>query len=264
MNSITFQESGWQDLQHLTAAYYRELHYKNDSFHNGVMFGAKGYCIRQGEQVCGFLSVGESWENGMMLTAFYVLPEKRQLSPDILQKAIDELDVQSALVPSNDGHFVSVAFEKLHERKTSFEMQAYQFTYGQPSRPAEYGMECIAEVKPEHFVAVNELTEGQWEGCFDDPGFRFYALEQEGVTLGFGAIQRMPHNPGFADVGNFTVPRYRCQGVGRSLIINLSRITLQEGLTPVAGCWYGNKESILTLKSSGFLPENRIFLVKFR
>ena len=263
MKNINFIKSDWDKLQNLTEEYFSELGYKNDAFHNGFLFDNEAYKIIADENTCGFFSLGNSWEGGKMLCGFCVVPEKRRISEDIFGKLVDEMNVQSALVPSNDGHFVSLAFEKMRALGTGFEMQAYQFTYGEPSRPAEYGMEFLTEVQPEEYEVMNSLTEGQWDGCFGDPAFSFYAIKKDGKTLGYGATGKMKYNDKYVDVGNFTLPEFRRNGVGRSLIINISKLVLQQGKIPVAGCWYGNKESIPTLKSSGFIPENRIFYVKF-
>lgn len=78
------------------------------------------------------------------------------------------------------------------------------------------------------------------------------------------SFHKMINNQKNVDVGNFTLPQHRRKGVGRSIMINLSKIAIQQGLIPVAGCWYGNTESISTLTSSGFIPENRIFYIRFR
>lgn len=264
MKNIDFKKSDWNALKNLTTEYFTELGYKNDAFHNGFLFDSEAYSIAVDDMICGFFSLGNSWEGGKMLCGFYVIPEKRRISDEIFGKLLEEMNVQAALVPSNDAHFVSLAFEKMHALGTGFEMQAYQFVYGEPEREAEYGMELLEEVQPDEYEAMNSLTEGQWEGCYGDPAFRFYAIRKDGKTLGYGASGKMKYNDKYVDVGNFTLPEFRRQGVGRSLLINISKIVLQQGKIPIAGCWYGNKESIPTLKSSGFIPENRIFYVKFK
>lgn len=73
----------------------------------------------------------------------------------------------------------------------------------------------------------------------------------------------MNYNQKNVDVGNYVLPEHRRKGVGRSILINLSKLAIQQGFIPVAGCWYGNKESVATLISSGMIPENRIFYVRF-
>lgn len=117
---------------------------------------------------------------------------------------------------------ISIAFEKMKVLGTSFEMQAYNFTYGEPDVKADYGMECMEKVSDDEFDKMNELTEKQWDGCFDSDDFQFWKIVKNSITFGYGVICRMSYNKKNVDVGNFTLPEYRRKGVGRSMIINLS------------------------------------------
>ena len=264
MKDIKMNKTNWGKINNYYTAYFIELGYKNDSFHNFMMFDGEPYVIESNNEEVGFFSVGNSWDNGKMLRGFYVIPSKRGDSIDIFNKVLEDFDIEAALVASNDSHYVGLAFEKMNELKTSFDMQAFNFIYGEPKREAEYGMDCVKEVSPNEYELMNNLTEKQWEGCFEDEKFKFYKILSNNETLGYGGIGKMINNHKNCDVGNFTLPKYRNKGVGRSMIINLSKIAISKGLIPVAGCWYGNTESILTLTSSGFIPENRIFYVRFR
>ena len=263
MQSIEFRKADWPALRELTAAYLADLRHQNDGFHHNKIFENAAYRIEFDGETRGFFSLGDSWEGGKLLCAFYLVPAARHASAAIFSRVLEEMDVRAALVVSNDALFVSLAFETMRARNAAFDMQAYNFTYGKPSRPAEYGPECLERVLPGEYETMNRLTQGQWEGCFGHPDYVLFALRHAGKTLGYGALARMPHHDGYVDVGNFTLPEYRRQGVGRSIIIHLSDLALQNRLTPVAGCWYGNRESFLTLTSSGFIPENRIFFVRF-
>jgi hypothetical protein len=199
-----------------------------------------------------------------MLRGFYVMPSKIQNSITIFNEAMQKYNIEAALVASNDAHYIGLAFEKMNQLKTTFDMQAFNFIYGEPERDAEYGMDCVREVKPSEYELMNSLTEKQWEGCFENGNFKFYQIISNNETLGYGGIGKLTNNQNNVDVGNFTLPQHRKKGVGRSILINISKIAIVQGLIPVAGCWYYNKESIATLQSSGFIPENRIFYVRFR
>lgn len=263
MKTITYQTTTWDRLEPLVKDFYSELGSKNDAFHNNLIFGNEAFAISAGGTVCGFFSLGKSWDNGRMLCAFYLVPEERVYCVEYFRQIVKELDIQAAIPASNDDLFLSLAFERMHKLGTNFEMQAYHFTYGPPERPAEFGAETLHEVTPEEYAEMDQLTEGQWKGCYGNPDYRFYKIIIEGKTLGYGGIGRLRFNPTTADVGIFTLPDYRMQYVGRSLVIHLSQIALTDGLTPVTGCWYGNKASIPTLKSAGYKPENRLFYIRF-
>lgn len=263
MKDIIIKKTRWDKMQDICTSYFAELGYRNDSFHNSMMVDSEAYSILHNNEVWGFLSIGASWDNGKMLRGFYVIPSKRQESIEIFNKVIEDFQIEAALVASNDSHYIGLAFEKMHRLKTYFDMQAFNFIYGKPEREAEYGMECVKEVFISEYELMNNRTNQQWEGCFQDEKFKFYKILSNDETLGYGSITKMINNKQNCDIGNFVLPEHRNKGVGRSIIINLSKIAMSQGLIPVAGCWYGNTESILTLTSSGFIPENRIFYVRF-
>lgn len=264
LKDIFFESTEWDSISELIEDYFTELGYNNDAFHNSMMTGGTPYTIFISNELSGFFSVADSWECGKMITSFYIHHKKRRYSADILDSVCSEYDIAAVLVASNDSHLISIAFEKMKALGTSFEMQAYNFTYGEPDVKAAYGMDYMEKVPDDEFDRMNELTEKQWEGCFDSDDFQFWKIVKNNITLGYGAICKMPYNRKNIDVGNFTLPEYRRKGVGRSMIINLSQIALNQGFTPVAGCWYYNKESIPTLKSSGYIPQNRIFYIRFK
>ena len=263
MIKINFAKSNWDIIKQQANEHLDELGRKNDGFFSAMMFGAEPYTVEADGETVGFCSLADGWDGGKMLTSFYIAPEKRRCSADALEGAIGVFGVTAALVASNDGHFVALAFEKMKALGTTFEMQAYNHVYGKPERSPEFGRNKLFEVVPEEFDTMNALTEKQWEGCFGKPGFSFYAIRENGETLGYGAVERLTFEENKADIGNFTLPEHRRRGVGRSMLINLAEIAVEQGLTPVAGCWYKNSESIPTLVSSGFIPENRLFYVKF-
>lgn len=254
--------TSWDALSEQISDYLASLNGRNDAFHHDMLFGGKPYFITENEQVLGFFSLSDGWDGGQMLCGFY-LPNRTD-SDVVFKEILDKYDICAALVPSNDNLYITVAMERMRQCDGSFEIQAYQYTYGLPNRAAEYNPEDIAPVDASEYDEMNRLTDGQWDVCFDDPRFRFYALRHDGVTLGYGAICPLLHQDNYADIGNFTLPQYRRRGVGRSILIHLALIVKSQNQIPIAGCWAGNKESIPTLKSAGFIPENRIFYVKFK
>ena len=263
MLHINFAKTNWHIISDQRDGYLMELGGKSDGFHNSMIFEADPYTAELDGELIGFFSLMDGWDGGKMLTSFYLTKVNRRYSTEILDHIIWKFHVTAALVASNDCHFVAIAFEKMHALGTTFEMQAYNHIYGKPKRQAEFGRNMIFEVNPEEYNIMNTLTEKQWDGCYGNPHYSFFAIRENGKTLGYGAIGRLHYDEKRVDIGNYTLSQHRRKGVGRSILINLAEIAIEQGLTPVAGCWVKNMESIPTLASSGFIPENRLFYVKF-
>lgn len=262
--NFTYSKTNWNNIQILVNNYLSEIGDNNDGFWNDMVFEAEPYTISIDNNIIGFFTIGNTWDEGKMFRAIYFQPNMRRYARNIFEELIKQFDISAALVASNDEHFICLSFETMQKLKTSFEMQAYNFTYGKPLKEAKYPIESIVKVLPEDYEKMNALTENQWDGCFDNPNNQFYALKADDKIIGYGSIIPLAFNKNHADIGNFTLPEYRMNGVGRSLIIHLTEIAKNQNLTPVCGCWYGNTESIATLQSSGFIPNSRIFYVKFK
>lgn len=74
----------------------------------------------------------------------------------------------------------------------------------------------------------------------------------------------MPVNGSIDDrveIGMFTDPDLRRQGIGRSILALTAREVLAAGRTPAAGCWWRNWESRHTLEAAGLTCIGTIFRV---
>ena len=82
---------------------------------------------------------------------------------------------------------------------------------------------------------------------------------RDDTNLGIGLLVQHPLNEAVVDLGMYTDPEARRQGVGRSIIALAARECLDRGQTPVAGCWYANWESRPTLEAAGLTSVGTIF-----
>ena len=261
--SIIAKRVGWDVIPGLIDRYFTAIGYRGDGFFCDNVFEGDAYLILNDGATVGFFSLGSSYyrAGGVMFRAFFILPEYRALSIKAFDKLIREFDIDSAFAATNDAHMVSLSFEKMRALGCSFDMQAFAFTYAEPKRPPEFGRETMSLVTD--FDQMHELTEGQWDGCFNDRS-RYYVLKDGGEILGYGGMYSNPYNKKSVDIGNHVLPEHRRRGAGRSLLINLGKIALEEGYLPVSGCWYYNSASYATLCSAGYLPEGRLFNVHFK
>ena len=258
--NIRFTETQWERMTNHVKEYYDEIGRVNDAFHNGMLFGGTCYAVGIDGISAGFVSVSDGWDGGKMLTGFHLTVNYRSAAGDVLMTLIRDYDVRAALTATNDKEFCSVI---MRVPSGTFRTQAYNYTYGEPDKPADFPAECLTEIRADELERLDSETDSQWSDCLHDPALHFYKLEKDGEILGYGAYCTMPFNEGYADIGNFTLPQYRRKGVGRSILIHLAQVVRSKGLEPVAGCWAGNMESIPTIRSAGFIPENKLCYVQF-
>jgi GNAT superfamily N-acetyltransferase len=246
----------WDELSYEVAAFLVETGHKNDGFWDDGIYAAQPYRVKD-----GFYAVGE-WDGVPMLRAFWMPKKDRAFAQETFKEVCEEHGIERAMVASNDELLLCLAFERMHQTGGTFEMQAYNLTFGVPKRPAEFGKECFSRVPEAEYPAMHALTEDQWAGEIP-AGTAFYRVKLGGETLGFGSVYPRMLDKDCVDIGNYVLPAHRQKGVGRSILINLAFAAIAAGMKPSAGCWYYNHKSIKTLTSAGFIPDTRLFNVKF-
>ena len=100
--------------------------------------------------------------------------------------------------------------------------------------------------------------------CNRCPENRIFVMRRpDGMFMGTGHIARSPFNRSWGAVGMYTAPGFRRTGVGRSMILFLTEITKEMGLTPICGCYCQNHASRRTLESCGYASRTRYLNLYF-
>ena len=89
MKSIGFYKTDWPALREMSAAYLADLRHQNDGFHHNKIFENAAYRITLGGETCGFFALGDSWEGGKLLCAFYLIPAARRVSAAIFSRLLE-------------------------------------------------------------------------------------------------------------------------------------------------------------------------------
>lgn len=136
-------------------------------------------------------------------------------------------------------------------------IDTFTFTYS-----GECGKEAVFP-KEELYVASQEdkellehtnfFMEGEIEEFLPKQYIYIYKVESEYVGLGIV----LPHYSGddVMDLGMHVAPEYRGRGIGRSIIMHLTDMCIQNRKKPVAECKIDNLESKATLLSAGYIVD---------
>lgn len=82
-----------------------------------------------------------------------------------------------------------------------------------------------------------------------------YIYRIDGEYVGLGIVISHPSGDDVLDIGMQVAPKFRGRGIGRSIIIHLTKMCIEKGKRPVAECKIDNIESKATLFSAGFVLE---------
>lgn len=248
----TFTSSTLDRCKPIFDEYLSTLSAVNDDFWEEHVFGSQVYRIEYSGETIGMFGIYRK-EN---LTFFYMpLPYLRHAQP-AFTAILERLAPRYAFVPTSDELFLSLCMDN---HKT-VEKQAYFFRHSEASvRPPEWGYELLRLAEPSDEADILDN-----EGVADNIRLgKYYVMRKDGVFLGQGFLNRNQLTPNTASIGMSVHPDYRQKGVGRSIMLHLTRICHEKGLAPYCGCWYYNHNSKRTLESAGFVTKTRLLKVWF-
>ena len=76
----------------------------------------------------------------------------------------------------------------------------------------------------------------------------------DGSEVGIAVHEPHALDPSVVDIGMYVDPVLRRRGVGSSILVpDGSRAVLDDGRTPVAGCWWKNWSSRATIEAAGLV-----------
>lgn len=227
--------------------YIRGLTGVRDDFWEEQIINSKIYDILLDGELIGLAGI-----QGECITFFQIPLRYTKQAKAAFACLLSELKPTHAFVPTNDGAFLSL----LMDRHTEIEMQAYFFEHsGEPVRSPEFPRELLKSATRED---VKDILDEGAEANID----KYFVMRKDGVFLGQGFFReslRFMENT--ACIGMSVHPDHRQKGVGRSIIMHLTDICKEKGLTPICGCWYYNHNSKKTLESAGFVSSTRLLKV---
>ena len=173
----------------------------------------------------------------------------------VLEVVLAESGARTAYVGSWDGHHVAT-FGAFASGTAS---QAYQFRLMSPDDLRE-PVEGLEIRSPEH----DDLAWLASTGFLDDhEGFvernEISVVLLDGGEAGIAVHVPHPLEPGVVSIGMYVDPVLRRRGVGSSILSLTARAMLDDGRTPVAGCWWKNWASRATIEAAGLVCAGTIF-----
>jgi GNAT superfamily N-acetyltransferase len=228
-----------------------------DSYLEDHILASKHYRIAVGGAPAGFASVHE----GKLITQFALNDRYKRYGQPVFAQLRRLEEVQSALVPTCDGFFLAHALDDYRQ----LAKQAYFFA----ANPEAIRLDSALA----HTLRLAESSDAEFicqqTGDFFEPlerhlgaGEIFLTLRGE-ETVGFGIIVKSAFFDDVASIGMFTIEQFRSAGVGSATISLLAQTCRDQGIRPVAGCWYYNHFSKKTLERAGMFSATRLLKIDY-
>lgn len=240
-----FEPADFSAVRDMMAAHQAALPFPGDNFirilaEEGESFQIFTPGIRD---PLGFYSI----KDNVFLPVIHIEDAHRRLERQIMEQLLCEVNIHYGFVPSWD----HLSLPLFHEFIFRSELQAYQFQQiCEPLPPPLTDIEL-------QLGTARDLSFLEEMGFLTNPSAYlrrqeiWIARNDQGRKVGIGLIQ--PHRAfdGFLDIGVFTHPAVRRQGIGQSIVIRLMDLVRTSGRTPVAGSFYRNHRARRTLESAG-------------
>ena len=253
-NNIRFLKTEIERISTFIEKYRKQISIPYDDFLEDIIVESQFYSIEIASQKCGFFGI-----NNSHLTILYIDDIYFSAGVGIFEKVKRAYELKDAFIPTTDIDALSIILENYKEIK----IQALHFSDTARSvRPAEFGMEYFRLAKMADLDEIQGLADDFLDNYEDVIGKKeLYVLEKEKEILGIGIVVRNKIMENCISIGVLTKESKRKLGVGRSIILHLKSIAYELELTPVAGCWYYNAESRLTLESAGYITKSKLLRV---
>ncbi len=239
-------------------AYLTSLSSPIDSFLEDHLLESQFHrIVREGCEIGSF-----AIHNGSLLTHFHTVGGARRYGQEVFTDILEQHKPKSAFVPTCDEFFLSHALDK----HTELKKQAFFFIEGgqqvdldsahpklayrpavQSDIPALMAIRNSIVDDPEQSIRKREVHVGYLDG--------------ELAAIGLIVPSRLWSNQ--ASIGMLTHESHRRKGIGIQTVLYLRQVCRDSGITPLAGCGYGNTNSKKTLQAAGMVTVTRLLRLTF-
>lgn len=248
-----FNEVVYTDISDMMDSFAKELSSPIDSFIEQHILDSNFYSICEDDSCLGYFAI----HKGSLLTQFYIKTEYRRRSQEIFFWVKKMYNVSEAFVCTADEFFLSHVLDCYSDIKK----QAYFFKDTGMSNTLKNNVSIrLATIQDKNDIINNsEDFFAEVEQCISKE--QIYMAYIEDVLVGFGVHERGRIVREYSSIGMYTIPKFRQKSIGADILRSLKKEVKSLGYKPIAGCWYYNHFSKLTLESAGLYSDTRMLKV---
>ncbi len=244
--SISLGEIAPEDAGAAVERHQLSLDWSGDSFMGRLWQDATHHAVLVDGEPVGVVGWSVDDQHLSLLT---LDRRARSLDRQVMEVMLAESGARTAYVASWDAHHVHV----LGAFATGVGSQAYQFRLLDADHLREPlpGLE-LALATP---ADLDYLESTGWQDDFGSyvEHNAMSVVRQDGNEVGIAVHERHALDASVVDIGMYVDPVLRRRGVGSSILSLTARAVLDDGRTPVAGCWWKNWSSRATIEAAGLV-----------
>jgi RimJ/RimL family protein N-acetyltransferase len=257
MIPFRFRRVNLSDIRPTLEQHARSLPSPIDSFLEDHILASNHYQILLDNTIIGWASIHEE----SLMTQFGLFSPHKQHGQQAFQRARKLEHVQAAFIPTCDEFFLAHALDDYRQ----LEKQAYFFQHDPQARRYQAPFPLVHRQAETPDIPTIRSLSGEFFDKIEQrvQDGQLYLTHRDGECVGFGIIDKSVLRPGVASIGMFTVEPFRGLGIGPAILTGLIDICTQQGLHPIAGCWYYNHRSKKTLEKAGLFSQTRLLKILY-
>lgn len=240
------------DIKEIIINYSKTLSMPMDSWLDDQLIAAKIYKIVTNNKIIGFVAITSN-----MLNNFYLEKEYIHLGKELIEYIIIEFNIKKVFISTSDSQISTYILGY----KYNMEKMACWFTDSgrEVDIPHMFEKVFIRNIDVNEVEKVIEIS-----GDFfleESGGFltieeriiseTMFFLEKDNEIYGIGIIEKSQFVDNIVSIGMFVNKEHRKKGVAKTILVQLRKWANENGYITVAGCWYYNTLSRLSLQSAG-------------
>jgi GNAT superfamily N-acetyltransferase len=243
--SYTFRPSTLKESEDLLSQYLQGLSLPMESYAEDNLIQCKVFSIDAGDTPIGFFALQDE-----TLWFFHVMKERVRYAQDIFAEVIETQGIKEIYVQTSDALLVSLTMDWEFEKRKS----AYFFVDGRDTPRPELNFPDVTftPASLEDFDFIQQETNGFFSPD-DLKNGTIFMLRSSQALLGCGIGVPGRFFTDCMSIGMVTCAGYRRRGVGKYILWKLKKWCYEQGLKPIAGCWYYNTLSRRSLESAGMV-----------
>lgn len=254
MFKVAIENSSIDECMDLIMEHVQSLAHPMDSFLEEQMFTGVVYCYRKDDERIGYCCVKEE-----SIEFFYVKKQHFACAPNILEQTTKELCIDKVSVMSQDSLLCALIAEWDYDMRRGacwFVDSGRSVDRSAKTQNTVFRLAKLDDCETIRKVSGDFFDESSC--CFTGLEDRIkaqtiFVLEEDGEFLGGGIIEHGRLQDDCVSIGMFTNPEHRQKGVAKTILFNLKDYVYSIGKKPVAGCWYYNTLSRMSLESAGMI-----------
>jgi GNAT superfamily N-acetyltransferase len=250
---ITLGDIAPADASAAVERHQLSLDWSGDSFMGNLWLAATHRAVLVDGEPVGV--AGWASEDDASLSLLTLEPHALALDRQVMEVVLAESGARSAYLASWDAHHLGV----FGASATGMGSQAYQFRLLDPDALCEPlpGLELSLATPAD----LDYLESTGWQQDFTSYVDRnaMSVVRLDGHEAGVAVHERHALDGSVVDIGMYVDPVLRRRGVGSSILSLTARAVLDDGRTPVAGCWWKNWSSRATIEAAGLVCAGTIF-----